>query len=735
MTSILLNKIYTHNIEDKIKLLEETQALNSGNKAQYITQFDDLKFDDNKTEPKDLENLRYYSNFKPLDDTEEFELLKHSNMIPYTSRRDYTINNDNCNRKLQTFTGVFENYQKKTEKTPLFEPMADLSWVHGIPSYTSALQNRYYTSNKNNKGNLPFEYNVKVKPGINNQVQQGIYSVYRIEPQTVDNLRSDINKKISYNNKPLESIKKGEIRADNFNLTKYKLPDFREQKFGDLIPNNYHVGAPQNTGLFTNIDTQRNNNENYYVTPANNTSQGNGPSLNKTQFEPSSKINFKNDNTHAITQINNKPVMTNINSYIKYINQRDSTNYENTRNINNSTNVANYTIDYSDTPLITLKELNIINDFTGVISSQEKQNYVFSNDMILPINNRQTTKNFDITGISPELKKVTTINFNDKAKPTIKQDTSHNIITNFISPNNNVYANVTDEAKPTIKQDTSHNIITNFISQNNNVYTNVTDEAKPTTKQDTSHNIISNIIYQYKKNYSNLTDEAKSTIRPEISHNIITNHTSQNKNIYSNITDDAKTTIRQQTELTDYIGNVNNNNNSINYVRDKNDKAKTTIREQIELTDYLGNVTTNIKNNISHDASDNMTIDERREISTFNRISNGCRDLNGPYINKETVQLVEPILYSYIAGPRLNLDSTITPPIQRHTRNFSLNDENEIINNNNNNNSIYKSDNNYDIIRCKDSRNVYDSSNYYINNNFINTLNDNPYFQNIIGKN
>ena len=89
-------------------------------------------------------------------------------------------------------------------------------------AYSTFMINEYIASNKNNNGNLPFQTNVRVMPGIGTENQQGISQVYRVNPRTVDELRSEINQKVSYNNKPLETIKKGEMRGPDFNLTKYK---------------------------------------------------------------------------------------------------------------------------------------------------------------------------------------------------------------------------------------------------------------------------------------------------------------------------------------------------------------------------------------------------------------------------------------------------------------------------------------------------------------------------------
>ena len=92
-----------------------------------------------------------------------------------------------------------------------------------------------------------------------------------------------------------------------------------------------------------------------------------------------------------------------------------------------------------------------------------------------------------------------------------------------------------------------------------------------------------------------------------------------------------------------------------------------------------------------------MVIDERREILTYNRTTNGKKDVNGPYIDKDNVRLNEPILFSYVPHPHKPLDHTTMPTTT-----------NEMI-------SVYSM-----------SKPVIESSSYYVNPYFINTLKNNP---------
>ena len=98
------------------------------------------------------------------------EEFVHNNMTPNTSRRDFDVNADRTQRKLETFTGSFEHYTPKKEKHHLFEPMADLTFTHGMPSITNSVADRYLPSNKNN-----YLLNRKaVSQNLNGQLEMGL---------------------------------------------------------------------------------------------------------------------------------------------------------------------------------------------------------------------------------------------------------------------------------------------------------------------------------------------------------------------------------------------------------------------------------------------------------------------------------------------------------------------------------------------------------------------------------
>jgi len=834
-----LNNIYNTNLENNMNRIEKEQASQSYHNPEYLNQFDDLKFDNttgpvsinqsnmgvNNSLQRNIEFVNGYSEFQKNNmhynvvNTKDFV---HNNMIPSTSRRD-TDNNSNRNqRNLETFTGNSDFYTPKTEQFHLFEPMSNLSWPTGVPSITNAIQNRYLPSNKNNYGNVPFQTNVRIVPGIENKNQEGTYAVYRSKPPNIDQLRSKTNQKITYDNKPLETIKKGDFRGPDPTLSKFKIPDFREQKFSDLVASKSVYDGPIQTGEFTDMKTNRNEEQHYLPGPANHGSTGEGPALNRTKFENAKRESYLNDSTHAINAVNTKLVMTNVKSYTNYDTQRASTSHSltgtsvsqekqvnthfqdkaritgrmstshnltgtsvpqekqvsthyqdearNTGRMSTSHNLTGTSVPqekqvnthYQDDARITGR-MSTSHNLTGTTVPQEKQVNTHYQDEARITGRMLTSHN--LTGTSVPQEKQVNTHYQDDARITGRMSTSHNLTGTSNPQEKQVNTHYQDEARITGRVMTSHNLTGTSNPQEKQVNTHYQDEARITGRVMTSHNLTGTSNPQEKQGNIHFQDEAKNTIRMTTSHNLTGTSVSQDKSNYtknydiarptikestlivdnnanisnsnnlSNYTRDnkdiAKITVRQQTENTEQIGGIKNVINEANYVidnnykakptikqttvaptplgrefnsemgnytRDEKDMARNTIRQTTEVTEYIGGIKSEIEEKISHEATDNIELDDRRQISTYNRPANGKKDLHGPYINRENVELNNPLLYSYVPIPHISLDHSIMPSVPR-----------ELVE------KVY--------IRAKP---VVETSSYYINDCFINTLADNP---------
>ena len=228
-----------------------------------------------------------------------------------------------------------------------------------------------------------------------------------------------------------------------------------------------------------------------------------------------------------------------------------------------------------------------------------------------------------------------------------------------------------------------------------------------------------------------LNDKARATIKES------TEFQKHEGNIQNRVTDGyvrdlndkARTTIKQSTELQKREGNIQNevkdgyvrttenvakptvkqstlhssrgNNydgNTSTYVRDLKDKAKITIKETTHLKDYTGTLKAEVEKQRTRDDAENMEIDERREILTYNRTPGGRRD--GDYVvNYNGFKLRKPINFSHY-----NHGSVPINNIDQCNNQFSRN-------------------------RFKTS---YIESDYKISYDFIRTLKDNPLVNDIL---
>ena len=743
-----LNSTYKSNIENTMNKLEKNQASKlKENKPEYFAQFDQLTFD-SISDPVTIADahititgldtgmqkaINFYNGYSNVQDDLNYQVVSkeqftHKNMAPNTSRRDYTVDDTRATRRLESFTGVNDNWVPKQEKYPLFEPMKNLTYVQGMPVFTDYLDDRYLASNKNNNGNLPFTNNVFVKPGLDGDTRQGLGTVYRVNPRSTDALRADNNPKISYLNKPLETIKKGEMRGVDYNITKYKLPDFRETKFSDLVANKAEITGRIKTGKFTNIATQRNETEVYYPGHATNTNMGDGPDKTKTSFSAAKRQELYNDPTHAVNAVNVRPVFTNTESYTNRDNQRTTANYSGGGFV--SPTDAGTWKPYEDIARQTIRETSSHNVILGASVEVSGPNATYEDKARRTI--RETSSHNVILGANVEVAGPNAT-YDDKARQTIRETTSHNVILGAnpeIAGPNAIYD---DKARQTIRETTSHNVILGASVEVAGPNASYDDKARQTIRETTSHDVILGASADVAGPNATYDDKARQTIREGTSHNLIlgasadvagpnctyadkakptikqsTLYTTPGMNVASSVPitytrdarDKAKATHRETTEDTIYEGPLHGVDNYAGYTRDARDKARTTVKETTLLTDYHGGLSGPVQKPESHIAANNMTIRETREISMYNRPANGGADRAGPQFNKETLRTNcrKDTVY-YVSHPSRPLDQSVMP---------SAND-------------AYQK-------KCIENKKPQLSyGNYYTNNAFINTLNQNPY--------
>ena len=793
------------------------------NSTLLNNQFDTLMFGDN-TIPSSYNSGNSFNLTRDLDFKNNYsrfamknmhygivkkEDFTHDNMVPYTAKRDFQVTKKIYqNRKLQIHSGIDDHFKPKKEIESIFKPIKDITYVRGAPVFTNQLEKRYIVNKKKHFNDLPFENNIKIKPGIDGKNQASKDTVYRILPKRSDDLKSKNNKQISYISRKIHAIKKGGIRGINPNITKYKLPDHREQKASDLIPSKSMVNKQKVIGSVKKPTSNRSS-VNNYIGPGKNTNKGDAPSKNKSKWNKSSKVTFHNDNQRNISNSNNKKQTQNKKSYTAYNTQRVTTNYEEKGNIHNN-NMGNYAYDPTDIPLTTMKEMLIHNNnILGAHQSNGNKEYVFSKDRIIPTNSREsystyshpkgansnvnanysknpnhiarktirqtTQKNTNEGNVHNNVNANYSKNPNHIARKTIRQTTQKN--TNEGNVHNNINANYSknpnDITRKTIKQTTLHSTPhMNINNQNDGTYKrNKGDTTKTTIKQTTLHstphmNINNRNDGTYKRNKGEI---AKATIKQttlhstphmninnrndgtykrnkgEIAKNTIkqtTLHSTPHMNINNrndgtykrNKGETAKATIKQTTLHSTPHMNINNPNdgtykrnkgetakatikqttlhstphmninnpNDGTYKRNKGETARPTIKQTTLLQNYTGGLTAEIEKYRDRTDINNMEIDPRREILTYNRTPGGKYD--GPHIiDKQSYQLKETV---NVERDYLNKHN----PIDRNIIDSELD-------------AMYS--------RNKDKVNQIEGE-YRINYNFTSELVNNPYVNNTI---
>ena len=620
-------KIYSNKMSKKIKRTTENQAKQLKENG-FASQFDTMMLDNigppvsvNQSNTikregfhgydislqRDIDFNNEYSEFGKTqmhyDAVPQIEMMT-SNMQPHSSKRDLTNYNQDYSHQLSLHTGVDPFYMSKDTFDPvtIFEPIKDLTYVHGAPVMTDVLEERYLASNKNNFGNLPFANNLKVQPGIEGEEQGSGNPVYRILPKRTDELRSKNNQKKSYKADKIEAVQKGQYRPTPDNLTKYKMPTYRERDIDDYLPNTAVVSKKKQTGKFQNINTNRSKSTSV-VGHLHDPTKGNRKT---SKTNESCKVTYANDSiARAVSNVTSKPVLQNKGSYRNVENERNSTNH-NIPGTAYATNEGTYAIDTNDIPLTTLRQLMIDGDTNiGITSNKNNNTYVFSKDTVIPETHRSINTHNTKEGImNPVHKQSYTIDRKDKPKTTIRQTTTHmNVIGSLNTEHKKGYQlDKNDTARNTIRQTTEHmNIIgTANPEHKEGHYFNDNDTARNTIRQTTEHmNIIGTANPEHKEgHYFNDNDTARNTIRQTTEYMTVAGsiNPTQKETQYYNKNDLAKNTIRQTTEHMGVESNIQPINSGPNYVN-YSDKPNITIRNTTSSADYISNTNRSQGNN------------------------------------------------------------------------------------------------------------------------------------------
>ena len=608
-------------MDTKIKKATEIQAKQLKDSG-FSQQFDTIMLDNKNVEPvgvnqanvinrgnchtfdtslqRDIDFKNGYSEFGPTQmhyNVEEHFDMMSSNMAPHTSHREYT-NNKDYSHTLGLYTGTDPYFTSKTdgfEPVSLFEPMKDLTYVNGAPVKTDELEGRYLASNKNNYGDLPFEAEMKVQPGLFGETMAP-YTVYRNLPKTIDELRSKTNQKETYKAEKIEAVQKGQYRGAPVHLTKFKKKGFKDTSVDDLLPNSAPANKRKITGKFKKPNTNRSISKDI-TGPAYEPTRG---EVQDGKYTESGKVTYANDGiTRDLTGVENKPVVLNKKSYTNKENERDSTNH-NIPGTLHKPESGGYAFDPNDVPLTTLRQLMIDGDTNIGITNQDNKSYVFSNDMVLPANNRNSTVyNMMDTNVTSREKNPYTYDAKDLPKTTIKQTTIFNDKVGSVQPSKYGvhYYDSKNTARDTIRQTTSINNKEGVVTSYQKSYTlgkedKARETVKETTELQTKTGVVSGIN---KKGYVlDRYDAAKETIKEQ------TGVLGMESNIqpdfyapsYIDYNDIPKETVKQTTQYNTHIGGAVGENMK-GYALDKNDEARETIKQQTSMLNIPAAINSN----------------------------------------------------------------------------------------------------------------------------------------------
>ena len=440
----------------------------------------------------------------------------HNNMVKNTSRRDTDINYNNIDRRNGLFTGN-DLYMNKKAVGSLFKPMSDN--IYGMKTITDKLQVRYNPGLKQNNGDLPFEHNIKIQPGLNGKDQKGRYNMNRILPKNIDQLRAKTNKKLKAKKQPIIPGKKGENRGVLAKTTRKKRTKLKENKTTDLLPNNNNNKKTKVNGLIKKSRKQNFNTN--YIAPISKTSNGN---IIKGKFRNSKKTTLLNDLNNNIKASVNK-ITHNKESYKMNPNKK----------INLNATRPEHSVDTN------------------------RGKYYKSKDLKLKPNNRNTYDNIDFKKID-RVENITYMEQQDKVKIPLKYQNINNNYINPINDSNNMYVPLLDELNIPIKY---HNIINKYVSavnDSNNTYVPLLDDLGIPVKYHTIINNYVNIIKDSNDTYIPLQDNAKNTIKQTTINTKQIQPAFEGMIKYKPFTDNAKVTIKQTTYMNNYKGSAMNEN-------------------------------------------------------------------------------------------------------------------------------------------------------------------------------
>ena len=534
----------------------------------------------------------YKSDITPADmyPNNQFNLLKDSKYINNLgNRRDNTIliNNYHSNE-------VGQYARPKNETKNLFEPLKNENALAGSNKMLKSVDLNRFSQSLTNKNN-EFPENTNIRPEAIDGIP--LTELARQKEKTLDELRGNGVNSIRLDSKSRNNTTsfKGEgisLNPLDVNITKFKMKSYYDVDTDDLLKTTGHYIKPEYR------------------------SKVHAPSIDRTLMKqmigPSKSVNSMNEYRNNIPA---RPTLKEEFIENKYI--------SNVKSIENNSSYRN------NIPLNpSLKEEFIENKYISNAKSVN-DNMSYRNNMSAHPTIREDTINNDyISNIKSEIDNTSYRN-NMSAHPTIREDTSNN---NYISNNKSEIDNMSYRnnmsALPTIREETSNN---NYISNNKSEIDNMSYRnnmsAQPTIREQFSENtyisnnksVVDNTSY-----HNNMS--AQPTIREDTgSNNYIGSSNNMNKSIVYENNNSSNPTLRDTHN--NYTGTSYNNNKNIVYKN--NTPVNPTIRDMTGDNNYIGS-TVNLNKSILYE--NNMP------ANPTNRMTTEDNNYSGPSISARIYQ-------------------------------------------------------------------------------------------------
>ena len=514
--------------------------------------------------------------------------FNHNNMQPFFgSTIKQNLDEFSTRGIVENFTGTNDNYQKKQEQKPFFQPQKNMSNIYGTQNLDGYMLDRYNVGNKR-ENETPVE-KVYVGPGLNQGYSSNPTGGFQqadtrdyILPKTTDQTRVKTNPKISYYGR----INSGEkINKPGKIGTVYKnRPDtFYLQESDRYLTTTGAVIAPEQRPCIVNKYTNR-------KTTGLKSRQGSAAPTRGTVAQVRSKYKV----SHKVSYKYDDPV--------------------------NKTS--------SD-------QWSILNLFSSAPNDYGKKTIKLRNNKKLPVENKSFTMNYksenDLTPSRPSQK---------IRKPKKYCTIKNNRHGNLKGSTNNVIYDPNDVAKTTLKE---QNIDNNFrsnasVSTRGNTVYDPNEIARTTIKeQNIDNNFRSNAAVNTRGNtVYDPNDIAKTTIKEQnIDNNFRSNATVNTRgNTVYDPNDIAKTTIKEQNIDNNFRSNASVKTRG-NVVYDPDNIARTTIKETNIDNNFRSNASVKTRGNVVYDP-DNIARTTIKETNIDNNrdgnISNGKK---GNYARNE----------------------------------------------------------------------------------------------------